>query len=115
MRDLNLGPDTNRLIQNFHTLSTPRGEGNEGSLIDHANNIEACAVAMAAMLERWITVGWCWPDACPATICGGPHVKVRYDFDKTVDVIEPANKVGTTFSEAPYHVVTNPTTGRTAR
>jgi len=99
MRDLNLGPDTKRLVQNFNHIvkHTPH----DGTVIS------ACAVAMAAMLERWLNVGWCWPDACPATVCGGPHVKVRYDFDKTVDVIEPIHKVGTTFAEAPYHVITD--------
>jgi len=96
MRDLNLGPDSKRLVDKYKKNRSK--EHPDQPLIDAADD-------MVAMLERWITVGWCWPDACPATICGGPHVKVRYDFDKTVDVIEPIHKVGTTFAEAPYHVI----------
>jgi hypothetical protein len=96
MRDLNLGPDTRKLIARWSDVSKLQ-----------TDPAVAIAMDMAAMLERWIEVGWCGPDACPATICGGPHVKVRYDFDRTVDVIEPANQVGTTFAEAPYHVITD--------
>ncbi len=95
VRDLNLGPDTRKLIKRYRDPASNPGA---------RNNV---ADEMALMLERWLTVAWCGPDACPATICGGPHVKVRYDFDRTVDVIEPAHKVGTTFAEAPYHVITD--------
>jgi len=97
MRDLNLGPDTRKLIERFLSMEV---EGPPGKLAMITRE-------MQLILERWLDVAWCWPDACPATICGGPHVKVRYDFDKTVDVIEPAHKVGTTFAEAPYHVITD--------
>jgi hypothetical protein len=100
LRDLNLGPDSKKLIDQYH-----RAAGSSTGV--EAGYAVKLAVDMAKMLERWIEVGWCWPDACPATICGGPHVKVRYDFDKTVDVIEPAHKVGTTFPETPYHVITD--------
>jgi hypothetical protein len=95
MRDLNLGPDSKSLVERFRKESK-----------DSKNEIVEVANDMAKMLERWYEVAWCVPDACPAQICGGPHVKVRYDFDKTVDVIEPAHKVGETFKETPYHVIT---------
>jgi len=97
LRDLNLGPDTKRLIGQYRAAR----ENRDVTL----NDISLFATQMAAMLERWLTVGWCWVCACPATVCGGPHVKVRYEFDKTVDIIEPINKVGTTFTETPYHVI----------
>jgi hypothetical protein len=96
LRDLNLGPDTRKLINRWSKAGPAAGD------ISHE---------MAAMLERWITVAWCWPDACPAAVCAGPHVKVRYEDDrmgsqkKPVEVIEPYNKIGTTFPEVPYHVI----------
>jgi hypothetical protein len=99
MRDLNLGPDTRKLIERWHGIEWPPTVNNDDAL--------RTAGEMAKMLERWIEVAWCGPDACPATVCGGPHVKVRYDFDNTVDVIEPIHKIGTTFAEAPYHVITD--------
>jgi len=113
MRDLNLGPDTARLVQNYRTIR----EHPEATLSD----ITMIATQMGAMLERWITVGWCWPDCCPAAVCGGPHVTVHYEDDrmgsvfKPCDVVEPYNRIGTTFPEVPYRVVTNTTTGRTRR
>jgi hypothetical protein len=106
MRDLNLGPDSKHLVQNYRALS-------KGKPTDGSDPINMVASEMALMLERWINVAWCWPDACPATICGGPHVKVKYHPDampntgKPVEVIEPANKVGQTFPEVPYHVITD--------
>jgi hypothetical protein len=105
MRDLNLGPDSKRLVDKYNYN---RGrEHPDQALIDAADD-------MAAMLARWIEVAWCWPDACPSQICGGPHVKVRYDFDKTVEVIEPKNQVGETFPDAKHTVVTT-ATGLTRR
>jgi hypothetical protein len=107
MRNLNLGPDSRKLIENFRKIEAQRSQDDGAAYTEHTGNIAACATAMAAMLARWIEVAWCWPDACPSQICGGPHVKVKYDFDKTVEVIEPANQVGETFPEAPYHVITD--------
>jgi hypothetical protein len=105
MKDLNLGPDSRKLVERLCKLQGQRAMDDGASFVEHTASMAVCATAMAAMLERWMTVAWCWPDNCPATICGGPHVTVRYDFDKTVDVIEPYNKIGTTFPEAPYHVI----------
>jgi hypothetical protein len=105
MRDLNLGPDTRKLIDKYK--GNRDKEHPSQPLIDAADDL-------VAMLERWLNVGWCWPDACPANICGGPHVKVRYDFDKTVEVIEPANEVGGTFPDAKYTILTT-ATGLTRR
>lgn len=99
MRDLNLGPDTRKLIERYNRIDRAQTPDHE--------HLVFVAADMMRMLERWIEVGWCWVCANPATICHGPHVKVRYDFDRTVDVIEPINKVGTTFAEAPYHVITD--------
>jgi hypothetical protein len=100
MRDLNLGPDTRKLVKRW------RDDVDSTTLAEFPAKVSDIGDDMVAMLERWLNVGWCWPDACPATICGGPHVKVRYEFDKTVDVIEPIHKVGTTFAETPHHVIT---------
>jgi hypothetical protein len=108
MRDLNLGPDSKRLVERYREFT-------QGELpLKEAHVVLALqANSMAAMLERWITVGWCWPDACPATICGGPHVKVRYEDNRMgstfrpCEVIEPYNQIGTTFKEVPYRVITN--------
>jgi hypothetical protein len=116
MRDLNLGPDTRKLADNFRAL-----DRDQRTIEAKANELYSAACQMTNMLERWLTVGWCWPDACPAAVCGGPHVEVEYEFDKTnhpvgnTAVIEPYNKIGTTFPEVPYHVVTNTQTGRTRR
>jgi hypothetical protein len=101
LRDLNLGPDSKKLVERFRSMKI---EGPPGRLA-------MITQEMATMLDRWITVGWCWPDACPATICGGPHFKVRYEDDKMgeqkkpIEVIEPYSKIGTTFPEVPYHVI----------
>jgi hypothetical protein len=108
MRELNLGPDSKRLVERYRKIDEP--------FVQDKKDWQAkakLAHEMAAMLERWMTVAWCWPDNCPATICGGPHVKVRYEDDrmgnqkKPVEVIEPYNKIGTTFPEVPYHVITD--------
>jgi hypothetical protein len=107
VRDLNLGPNTRKLIQNFHALDAKRLAEGGARHIENTESIAKITGDMVRMLERWLTIAWCWPDACPSQICGGPHVTVRYDFDKTVDVIEPANSIGNTFPEAPYHVITN--------
>ncbi len=90
MRDLNLGPESKKLIERWRKADSPAVE------IGHE---------LVAMLERWIEVAWCWPDACPSQICGGPHVKVRYEFDKTTEVIEPANRVGETFPDAKHTII----------
>jgi hypothetical protein len=96
MRDLNLGPDSRDLIKKYRDP------------VYHQGNRSVVADNMAAMLERWMEVGWCWPDSSPARICGGPHVKVKYEFNQSVEVIEPANKVGETFPDAKYTIITEP-------
>ena len=101
VRDLNLGPETKKLTDRFHAA-----EHQDGRTISYA-----FATEMAKMLERWLDVAWCWPDACPARICNGPHFRVRYQHDKlgadhnTVEIIEPANHVGETFPDVPYTIV----------
>jgi hypothetical protein len=99
VRDLNLGPDTKRLIERFGSMKI---EGPPGKLA-------MLTQEMRLMLERWLEVGWCWPDACPATICGGPHVKVRYTMGRLTEVIEPADKVGETFPDVPHTVIKHST------
>jgi len=94
LRDLNLGPDTKRLVERYRTVEVE----NSQQLREHADN-------MVAMLERWIEVGWCWVCASPATVCGGPHVKVRYTMGRLTEVIESANKVGETFPDVPHTVI----------
>jgi hypothetical protein len=93
MRDLNLGPDSKKLVERYRDPT--RNPGARNNVADQ----------MALMLERWMEVAWCWQCASPVRICGGPHVKVRYDFDKTTEIIEPANKVGETFPDASYTIV----------
>jgi hypothetical protein len=110
MRNLNLGPDSKQLAIKFNTL-----DRDQRTMEAKADEIYNVARLMAAMLKRWVEVAWCWPDSCPAQMCGGPHVKVKYDFDKTVEVIEPANKVGETFPDAKFTILTNAVTGSTRR
>jgi hypothetical protein len=99
MRDLNLGPESRKLINKY---KSNRGkEHPDQPLIDAADN-------MATMLEHWVEAGWCWVDACPAWICSGPHVKVQYTqlITGVVEVIEPANRAGTTFEGEEYVIIT---------
>jgi hypothetical protein len=90
MRNLNLGPDTKKLINKY------RASEDDKSFVSDD---------MADMLERWMNEAWCWVDGGPARVCGGPHVKVRYKFDRTVEVIEPANKVGETYPEVEHAII----------
>jgi hypothetical protein len=111
VRDLNLGPDTKKLIKNWRVID--KHEPRDDMMI------AACATAMAALLERWLDVAWCWIDACPATICEGPHVRVRYQDDamgkqgKAVEVVEHVKYVGDTFEGVPFHVVDSQVSGGT--
>lgn len=98
MRDLNLGPDSKKLIERFNAIDPEPGALDKADLVILARE-------MSRMLERWNNIGWCWPDACPAQVCGGPHVKVVYATDSTVEVIEPYNKIGETFPDVPHTVV----------
>lgn len=100
MRDLNLGPESKKLIERYNTL-----DRDQRSSEDKAYEWYSLAMAMSKMLERWNTIAWCWPDNCPAQICGGPHFKVTYkDNDFTQEVIEPYNNLGSTFANVPYTV-----------
>lgn len=98
MRDLNLGPDTRKLIKRYQETSDQK-------LGDYF------AAEMAKMLERWMTISWCWPDNCPAQICSGPHVRVKYQHDKMgsdprpIEVIEPYNHIGERFPGVPYTII----------
>ena len=100
MRDLNLGPDSKKLIERYRTL-----DRDQRTIEQKSDELYSLGCQMANMLERWNTIGWCWPDACPAQVCGGPHVKVVYATDSTVEVIEPYNKIGETFPDVPHTVV----------
>jgi hypothetical protein len=110
MRDLNLGPDTRKMIERYNDRCKREAPDFNAPAVE---TLEAAAHEMAAMLKRWMTIAWCWTDACPATICGGPHVRVVYEQDalgfakpfKRVEVIEPYNKIGTTFKDVPFHVI----------
>lgn len=100
MRDLNLGPDSRKLVDRFKEI--------DGPFVQDKKDWQAkaeLAADMAKMLERWMEVAWCWVDAAPARICGGPHVKVRYTNSKLVEVIEPIDKVGETFPDVPYTII----------
>ena len=103
MRDLNLGPDTKRLIERYRVAD--RSTVTDEDLIHHI------ASDMVFMLERWLDVGWCWPDACPAQVCGGPHFRVKYQHNNMItsvnpiEVIEQAQHVGETFPDVPYTII----------
>jgi hypothetical protein len=99
MRDLNLGPESSALISKYKRVAYDKGLAAD------------VAGEMARMLERWLDVAWCWPDACPARICGGPHVRVKYQHDRMltthnpIEVIEQAEHVGETFPDVPYTII----------
>ena len=95
MRDLNLGPDSKKLADRFRSMKI---EGPPGPLA-------MLTQEMALMLERWIDVAWCWIDAAPAQVCGGPHVRVEYKTDRPTQIIEPLSKVGETFPDVPYTII----------
>jgi hypothetical protein len=100
MRDLNLGPDSQKLIDAFRAL-----DRDQRVIAAKADELYMSAIGMARMLERWIEVAWCWPDACPARICKGPHVRVRYENSKTIEVIEPIDRVGETFPGDKFTII----------
>jgi hypothetical protein len=107
MRDLNLGPDTKKLIEHYKQFC----QSKTTLELAHAH-LSVQARNMAAMLERWVEAGWCWVDACPAWICNGPHVMVRYRDPangKEFDIIEPVSRVGTTFEGMQHAIVTGGT------
>jgi hypothetical protein len=99
LRDLNLGPDSRKLIEAYKRQAYDK------------ELAAALAGDMARMLERWIDVAWCWVDAAPARICGGPHVRVKYQHDrmgqdpKPIEIIEPIDHVGETFQDVPYTII----------
>jgi hypothetical protein len=105
MRDLNLGPDSRALIASYNVAN-----GEEIKAFRLAE-IAKVAADMSKMLERWLDIGWCWPDACPAQICGGPHFRVKYQHDRMltthnpVEVIEQAQHVGETYPDVPYTII----------
>jgi hypothetical protein len=96
MRDLNLGPESKKLIDKY------RASRDDKSFV---------ADDMADMLERWLDVAWCWTDAGPARICGGPHVRVKYQHDRMitsnnpVEVIEQVQHAGETFPDVPFTII----------
>lgn len=98
MRDLNLGPDTKKLIKRYHETSDQK-------LGDYF------AAEMTKLLERWMDIAWCCIDAAPAHTCGGPHVRVKYQHDRMgmpsrpAEVIEQINHVGEMFPGVPYTVI----------
>lgn len=100
MRDLNLGPDSKRLIERYRKIDEPFVQDKK----DWQAKAELAA-DMIQMLERWVELCWCWVDAAPARICGGPHVRVRYTNSKLIEVIEPVEHVGETFPDVPYTII----------
>lgn len=106
MKDLNLGPESKRLIEHYERDCVREPPDFHKPAIE---TLEAACRAMADMLKRWNTVCWCWPDNCPAQICEGPHFKVVYkiqgDDRNTIEVIEPYNKLGSTHPDVPFTVV----------
>jgi hypothetical protein len=104
MRDLNLGPDTQVLLRKWAYQTSP-GEHDDLEILKTGH-------AMAQILERWVKSGWCWIDACPAWVCHGPHVLVKYTDQvngKKFDVIEEAKTAGTTFEGMPHVIITGRT------
>lgn len=106
MRDLNLGPETRRLIERWRKIDR-QAPGDEQAIVA----IAMITSDMSRMLERWMDVAWCWHDASPARVCGGPHVRVKYQHDRMgqesrpIEIIEPADKVGETFPDVPYTII----------
>jgi hypothetical protein len=106
MRDLNLGPDSKKLIEQFRAL-----DSDQRTIERKADELYSYASQMAKMLERWLDLAWCWTDACPAQVCKGPHFRVKYQHDRMVtshnpiEVIEQAQHVGETFPDVPYTIV----------
>ena len=98
MRDLNLGPESRKLVERYRKTSDQK----LGSYF---------AAEMSKLLERWTDIAWCWIDAAPARICGGPHVRVKYQLDSTghgvrpMEYIEQVDHVGETFPGIPYTVI----------
>jgi hypothetical protein len=106
LRDLNLGPDSKKLVERYRKL-----DRDQRTIEVKADEIYSLACQMANALERWIDVAWCWVDAAPASICGGPHVRVKYQHDrmgeatKPIEAIEQVDHVGETFPGIPYTVI----------
>jgi hypothetical protein len=97
MKDLNLGPDSQRLVKQFKSMKV---EGPPGRLAILTNE-------MSTLLERWVNDSWCWPDAAPARICGGPHVLVRYfsNDGPAIDIVEPMSRAGETFPGVEHVII----------
>ena len=99
MRNLDLGPETRRLIEEYKRQAYDK------------EMAAALAGNMVKLLERWMEVSWCWVDAAPARICGGPHVRVKYQHDRMgqdprpTEIIEPADHIGETFPDVPYTII----------
>jgi hypothetical protein len=106
MKDLNLGPDSKRLVDQFRKL-----DRDQRTIESKADETYSLACQMTNMLERWMTIAWCWPDNCPAQICSGPHVRVKYHHESTrhgvrpIEVIEPYNHIGERFPGVPYTII----------
>ncbi|HWI70135.1 MAG TPA: hypothetical protein VNS88_17515 [Nitrospiraceae bacterium] len=106
MRDLNLGPDSRKLIERYRKL-----DRDQRTIEAKADEIYSLACQMTNTLERWIDIAWCWPDAAPARICGGPHVRVKYQHDRMgqntrpVEIVEHINHVGEMYPDTPYTII----------
>jgi len=117
MKDLNLGPDTDAVIEQYdrtvkrHVRETDTASADWNRCY---NELFTRAQALLDLLHRWKNAAWCEHDNSPAHICGGPHVQVRYNDDRpgsvfeSIVVVERYDRVGTTFSEVPHHVITLP-------
>lgn len=102
MRNHDLGPKTRTILGKFNDLSgNPELDYTELALV---------TFKMSQLLQRWMDMAWCWVDAAPARICGGPHVRVIYaqgspdNPKQPLEVIEPFNHVGETFPDVPFTI-----------
>jgi hypothetical protein len=100
MKDLDLGPASRQLLDRYerliHTPGNRRKPGEESDLFKD----------MVDILRGWMDDSWCWVDAAPARICGGPHFKVKYQAPdgKTDEVVEQVNHIGEMYPGVPYIV-----------
>lgn len=97
MRDLDLGPKSKSVLERWAAVAAPN--------VHDPAEAYMLGLEMADLLHRWVDDSWCWIDASPARICGGPHFKVTYvTDDRTDEVIEQADHVGEMFPGVPYTV-----------
>jgi len=117
MNDLNLGPDTDAVIEQYnrtvkqHVLDVQAGFGDA---VKRYNELFTQAQGLLDLLQRWQNTCWCVHDNSPAHVCGGPHLQVRYSDDRpgstfeTIVVVERYDRIGTTFPEVHHDIIRLP-------